>query len=117
MEHLTCHECGKVIMGQPVTAKPNRTLLSPKPPALTVDYCSQECKKLCDHKRYKFYALLDRNASDSECFQFDHWEGKERIGRCKITGKEVRVEPLQPGNNSGQPIECYEHFKLRGQYE
>ena len=65
--------------------------------------------------------MLDQNASDSECFEHDHWEKdrlgrKIRVGKCKITGKEVRVEPGQPGDNSGQPIECYEHFKIRGSY-
>ena len=64
---------------------------------------------------------LDRNASDSECFEHDHWEKdslnrKIRVGKCKITGAEVRVEPGQPGENSGQPIECYEHFELRRSY-
>ena len=128
---MFCFNCKKKIIGKPIVSEPNRSMVSPgsinrwfkdKKDFYYDHFCSELCKKKTDGARYKFWAGLDRNASDSECFVHSHWETdslhrKIRVGYCKITGKEVRVEPLQPGNNSGQPIECYEHFELRSNYK
>lgn len=102
-------------------AKPSRHAMSPNPPTFDFDFCSVECHKKYNKESYKFYAGLDQNASDSQCFEHDHWETdsigrKMRVGKCTITGAEVRVEPLQPGNNSGQPKECCDHFVLHARY-
>lgn len=110
-----CSECGKQ---STLKCKPSRGLTSPNKIESDVYYCSKDCMKIGEKKRYAFFAELDRNASDSKCFEHDHWEkdyiGRNiRVGKCKINGKEVRVEPMQPGDNSGQPIECYEHFEMR----
>jgi len=99
-------------------AKPARHLTSPNTAEFTLDFCSKDCRNEYNKQATKFYSELDRNASDSDCFIHDHWEKDSlnrniRVGRCKITGKEVRVEPGQPGDNSGQPIECYEHWTPR----
>lgn len=80
-------------------------------------YCSKECQKKCQDKTYAYLAELDRNASDGECFEHEGWDKKMRVGRCKITGEKVRVEPLQRGENSGQPMACYEHFVLKKKYQ
>ena len=84
-------------------------------------FCDFLCKKALDKDRNKFMIILDRNSSDSECFEHDYWVKDDihrniRVGKCKITGQEVRVEPQQPGNNSGQPIECYNHWQLSSNF-
>lgn len=109
-----CVECGK---DGTIKSKPSRTLMSPNSPTFYLDFCSKECQSKYNKESYRYYAELDRNASDSECFVHDHWDGIMRVGKCKITGNEVHVEPLQPGNNSGQPKECYEHFVLNRRYQ
>lgn len=101
---------------------PSRHLLSPNRADFTNTYCSKECQKARELECYVFYANIDRNASDSQCFEHIRWVkdnmGRQlRYGRCRITNKEYAVEPLQPGENSGQPIECYNHFQLLKQYE
>ena len=127
---MKCFDCKKEIIKKPIKTTPNRSFLSPRPINYGVKkesefhyeyYCTIECKDRTFKARYKWLAELDKNASDSECFEHDHWEKDNlhrriRVGKCKITGKDVRVEPLQPGDNSGQPIECYRHFKLRNSY-
>ena len=115
-----CFNCGK--SDAKLKTKPNRTFLSPNPPTFSEYYCNESCKEKTFRERYVWFAELDRNASDSECFEHDHWEKDSmrrsmRVGKCKITGKEVRVEPLQPGDNSGQPVECYQHFELKKIYK
>jgi len=79
-------------------------------------YCSEECKRIHQSENYAYWAELDENTSDSECFEAMGWDGIFRIGKCKVTGQRVRVEPLMPWNNSGQPDECTKHFKLRKKY-
>ena len=133
---MKCFECEKEIIGEPIRQLPNRHICSPlsigqlrrisgsKSGLQENDYdhfCSEKCQKELNLKRYAWFAALDRNASDSECFEHISW-AKDRLGRmirfgrCKITGKEYEVEPSQPGDNSGQPKECYDHFKLRENY-
>jgi len=123
---MKCFNCNKVI-SKAIKIEPSYHFTSPgsinrfeknKSKFYYECFCSFKCRKETEKKKYAFFAGLDRNASDSECFIHNHWERDSmyrniRVGKCKITGKEVRVEPQQPGNNSGQPIECYEHFKLR----
>lgn len=111
---MKCNNCRKD--GATYEAKPSRHFMSPNPASFSFFYCDKECANKVNKQDYANLALLDRNASDSECFIHDHWEGIMRVGKCKITGKEVRVEPLQPGDNSGQPKECYEHFELNERY-
>lgn len=139
---MICFECKKEIIGEPIVQEPNRGFLSPSSsvggikdilsrfPSLNsfIDinnyyerFCSKECQDNLNTKRYIWFAVLDQNASDSECFEHIGWKKDDlhrniRVGRCKITGQKVEVEPLQPGDNSGQPIECYNHFKLRKNY-
>jgi len=110
-----CTNCNGVAK---IEAKPSRHLTSPNTASFKLAFCSKKCIKAYNQESGKFYAELDRNSSDSQCFIHDHWEKDKigrnmRVGQCRITGLPVRVEPNQPGNNSGQPIECYEHFKLR----
>lgn len=118
-----CEVCGKESC---IKSEPIRHLMSPNSINMGVNkeeekvylyYCSKECQKKDQNLTYACLAELDRNASDSECFEHIKWDGIYRIGRCKITGKEVRVEPLMPGDNSGQPKECLEHFVLRKKYQ
>ena len=128
-KYKTCFNCKKEISGEPILAEPNRHAMSP----LSVNYgkqksghhydsyCSETCHKETDAARYVFFASLDKNASDSECFEGesaykDRLGRTIRVGKCKITGERVEVEPLQPGNKSGQPQACYEHFELRKSY-
>ena len=127
---MRCFNCKNEIIGEAIKTEPNRSFTSPnsinhgvkdKSKLYYEYYCSSECKEETFKARYKWFAELDKNASDSECFKHDHWEKDSlrrniRVGQCVITGKEVRVEPLQPGNNSGQPIACYKHFELRKSY-
>lgn len=80
-------------------------------------YCSKECQKADQDLTYTCLAEIDRNASDSACFQHERWDGKYRVGVCKITGEKVRVEPLMHGDNSGQPVSCYKHFELHPRYK
>lgn len=113
---MYCTHCKK-ILNKPFMASPARGLVSPNK-IIKLSFCDKKCVDKLNGEAYSFWAELDRNASDSTCFQHDHWESdslhrKIRVGGCKITGGEVRVEPLQPGDNSGQPKECYEHFELR----
>lgn len=114
---MKCSNCKKILKDF-IEAEPARHLTSPNPARFKLKFCNKECLKKFNEEAHSFWANLDRNASDSTCFVHDHWEkdniGRNiRVGKCKITGKEVRVEPLQPGDNSGQPKECYEHFELR----
>lgn len=125
---MQCQECGELAN---IKSEPPRHLTSPnsinrfakdEEDKIYLWYCSRECQKKNQREAYIFWAELDRNASDSECFIHDHWETdrlkrKIRVGRCNITGEEVKVEPLQPGDNSGQPIACYNHFKLKSVYK
>jgi len=118
---MKCFNCNQNIEKFFIKTKPNRHITSPNSANYYDYYCNKQCRKETDDKRYAFFAKLDRNASDSECFIHDHWKkdsiGRNiRVGKCRITGVDVRVEPLQPGNNSGQPEECYKHFVLRKQY-
>lgn len=110
---MICNYC-KTTTNTGILAKPSRHLTSPS--KVLVDdlyFCSSEHRKLYDKDAYAFWGELDRNASDSTCFIHDHWEQNMRVGTCAITGEQVRVEPLMPGNNSGQPKDCIEHFELR----
>lgn len=128
-----CRKCGKKIQGEPIMAKPSRHLTSPNSASWEDPFCSTKCRDIYQKQLYAELAQLDRNASDSECFigngwekkdytgfdgsiLNDHWGAKVRVGRCKITGNQIIVEPLQPGGRSGQPEECYKHFKLRWAY-
>lgn len=126
---MKCSNCKKEIIGVPIKIAPNRGLLSPNPSNYGLEekdsyywyFCSKECKKETEGQCYIFWAQLDRNASDSECFVHERWitnsiGKKMRVGHCNITGEEVIVEPLVPGENSGQPKKCYEHFVLRKSY-
>ena len=83
-------------------------------------FCSKECMDLRNNETYAYWAELDRNASDSECFEHIGWRKigstNHRIGKCKINNKEIIVQPLMIGNNSGQPIECFENFELKHKY-
>jgi len=111
-----CFECGKRCK-EPIWSSPSRHACSPNKFNFKYPFCSTECSNRNQKVNYAHWAELDRNASDSECFEHHGWEGKYRIGRCKITGDAVRVEPVQPGNNSGQPKACYEHFTLLKKYQ
>lgn len=119
-----CVQCGK--SGAPIRVEPNRHACSPnsinwsakkEEDKFYLCFCSKECEKIYQDRSFAFWAELDRNASDAECFSHIAWDGKMRIGKCKVTGEDVRVEPLQPGDNSGQPVACYEHFVLRKKYK
>lgn len=128
---MKCKDCNKELSTSFIKVEPSRHVCSPNSINWIAKtekekyyeyYCSEECRKKLDKERYIFWAEVDRNASDSECFIHDHWEKdtigrKMRVGHCAITGKEIKVEPLQPGDNSGQPKECYEHFSLRKSYK
>lgn len=97
-----------------IWAKPSRHLTSPsKTHVDDLYFCTNQERKEYDRRAYPFWADLDRNASDSTCFMHERWEGQNRVGTCKITGEKVSVEPLMPGNNSGQPKACIEHFVAR----
>jgi hypothetical protein len=126
---MQCSNCKKEIIGVPIKIAPNRGLLSPNPSNCGLEekdsfywyFCSKECKKETEGQCYVFWAQLDRNASDSECFVHDHWEtndmgDKLRVGHCNITGDEIRVYPLESAIVSGQPSTCTEHFKLKKNY-
>lgn len=117
---VKCFECNLDVDEVRIKAFHSRHALSPKTAAscgLKENvFCSKTCQEKSNNECYAFWADLDKNASDSECFVSDGWEGKVRIGHCKITGDSVRVEPLQPGENSGQPKACIEHFVLREKY-
>ena len=121
---MKCFECEKET-NNPIKVEPIRHLTSPnsinygaknESEKYYNHYCSQECRRICEKKVYQWFAELDRNASDSECFKHIRWEKGWRIGKCEITNQEVRVFPLCPSGNSGQPKECEEHFKLRRRY-
>lgn len=122
-----CHrgECGRIIWGKPISSVPARHMCSPSGAGFKNYFCSDNCREINATEAYIFFAELDQNASDSQCFQHIKWikdfEDKRRIapvgrklryGRCKITKQEFAVEPLCPGDNSGQPQECYDHFIL-----
>lgn len=127
---MKCFNCEQDIEC-PVKREPSRHLTSPlsinhgktdKAQHYYEHFCSEACYKQTNGASYRFFAMLDRNASDSACFEHNHWEkdnyGKHiRVGRCGVTGDEVRVEPLQPGDVSGQPKACYEHFILHSRYD
>lgn len=101
-----------------ILVKPLRHLTSPNP-APKYSVCSKECETEFNEnkpKMYAFFAALDRNASDAECFEAEGWDGIFRVGVCRVTKTRVRVEPLMPSENSGQPRECTQHFKLRQKY-
>lgn len=112
-ESEKCGECGKPVK---VKAEPSRHLCSPSRAGFKLGFCSAEHRDQYQIRTYAHLAKLDCNASDSECFEHLHWEGKYRVGRCKVTGEVVRVEPLQPGEKSGQPKACYDHFVLKERY-
>lgn len=118
-----CRNCKKEAI---IKAEPNRHVTSPNSINYGVHkesdkyydwYCSKECMKKDQDLNYAYWAEVDKNASDSECFVGEGWDGIYRIGKCKITGQKVRVEPLMPDTNSGQPKECSEHFVLRKKYK
>lgn len=111
---MNCSQCNKEAT---IKCSPSRHMTSPNSLKMDVWYCSKECKDLGEGVRYTAFAILDKNSSDSECFEHDHWENGMRVGICKITGNEVKVEPLQPGDNSGQPKECYDHWELNSRYK
>ena len=118
---MECAECKKEITGKLIEQKPNRSAISPASSKYLECFCSKECQDKLNLKRYIWFAILDRNACDSECFEHTGWRKDRlhrniRIGKCKITGKIVEVQPLYHGDTSGQPIECYEHFELRKDY-
>jgi hypothetical protein len=138
---MKCFNCKEEITGKTIKAEPNRHMQSPNSINHGVSpdkqyfnyYCSEICRKETDRARYRWFADIDRNASDSECFIHDHWEVRDvtghgphlcpqswgvrvRVGHCKITGNEVVVIPLMPAEASGQPKECTEHFVLRKNY-
>ena len=127
---MKCFNCEKELRDKFIKAEPSYHFTSPgsinrwernKADFYYEYFCDSKCKKILDKARNKFMAELDRNASDSDCFEHERWEKDYfhrniRIGKCKITGKQVRVEPQQPGDNSGQPEECYQHWKLRSNY-
>lgn len=128
---MICDNCKKEIVGQPVKSEPSRHACSPnsinwlakkKEDKYYWNFCSKDCQKSLQDITYAFWANQDRNASDSECFETigvekDRLNRTIRTGKCKITGMDVKVEPLQVGDNSGQPIECYQHFVLREKYQ
>ena len=120
-----CNKCGK---SATIKVEPNRHACSP----LSINdsrvfgninepyyeyFCSAECQKEYGDVNYACWAEIDRNASDSECFEHIGWDGKMRLGKCKITGESVRVQPQMPGDNSGQPRSCYLHFELKQKYK
>lgn len=117
---MRCVYCKK--QGASIEFNPSRWLCSPcgynqfekKPHSLVA--CSPECVKEFNKRIYAFWATIDRNASDSECFVHESWDGKMRVGYCSKTGKRVRVEPMMHGDNSGQPKSCYDHFVLHNRY-
>ena len=123
--NITCKNSGCL---NPATLKiePSRHFMSPN--SINYDakndarkyynwYCSPKCRDYDQGLTYAFLAELDKNASDGDCFEHDNWEGEYRIGKCNITGERIRVIPLQPGDRSGQPQACYDHFKLRLEYQ
>lgn len=112
---MQCQNCKKNT-NNPVDEVPSRHACSPLRADFKTSYCSKECATEHQKENYAYWADIDRNASDGECFEHERWDGKYRVGRCKITGQQVRVEPMQPGNNSGQPKECEEHFVLNERY-
>lgn len=123
---MKCFECKKDFQENAIKAEPNRHACSPnsfnwnaknEQEKRYLYFCNQECKNVYQKKNYAEWAEFDRNASDSECFQHETWDGDFRIGTCKVTGMKVRVEPLMPGDRSGQPKECYDHFTLRETYK
>lgn len=114
---MKCSYCSQEIVGIPFEASPSRHFMSPSKADFKLLYCNKEHATLKNDSDYAFIAELDRNASDSECFEGDGWEGIYRTGTCKISGRRIRVEPLMPGERSGQPTECVEHFKLRRKYQ
>jgi len=103
-----CKECGKEITGKPYKRGVNRHMLSPntmldkKGKKYFNIYCSEKCADKADKDRYRFFADIDENCSDCKHFKHDHWEKEMRIGSCKYH-KHIKVEPLMPNNNSGQP--------------
>lgn len=112
MQCLWCKENKELTVSQ----RPNRTATSPNRASFNVDFCSLECAKKWQDNNYAAFADLDQNASDSECFVGEGWDGDYRVGHCSITGKAVRVLPMFPADRSGQPPECASHFKLRASY-
>jgi hypothetical protein len=114
LDVIECANCGKT---PKIISRPTRSLVSPEKPGHAVMYCSERCKNQNDLERYVFYAQIDRNASDSECFVHDGWNGKMRVGHCKITNEKYEVEPLMSGENSGQPKSCYQHFVIHPRYK
>ena len=115
-----CWNCG--IGKVTIRTKPLRHLLSPSIPTWGTnnpwkeEFCSKECQKEFQSASEAFWANVDRNASDSDCFEHIKWGKGVRIGRCKITGDEFQVQPLMFGENSGQPQACYDHFVLHKSY-
>ena len=126
-----CLHCGSTLPENFVLANSTRHVTSPNPSVCAFPFCNQEHANKWNDIKYAHLADLDRNASDSECFEHIEWvrsefknfDGtifygpKKRKGRRKITGEEVIVEPLQPSENSGQPKECTEHFELLERYK
>lgn len=126
-----CNFCSKRSKNM-IFDNPVRHMLSPngfnqgvsKERQMSLSFCSKECRNSGQKERYSFWAELDRNASDSKCFVHEGWEKRRvglhtismRKGHCRITGKSFFVEPLQPGENSGQPKECVDHFELLERY-
>lgn len=122
-----CLNCGTAEWK--IKTVPSRHLLSPRPyndsqawggcklPAF-ICFCSKKCADEHNSACYSWFAKLDRNCSDSECFESNgKWDGEYRLGKCVVTGREVRVIPQTPGDRSGQPEECYDHFVLRKKYQ
>lgn len=126
MDKRKCKQCGKENLSDYlIKSEPNRHACSPN--SININkkseqdkfylyYCSKECQKKDQDLTYACWAELDKNVNDSECFEGTGWEGNLRVGKCKITGKELKIFPMMPAEASRQPEECTDHFILRKKY-
>jgi hypothetical protein len=112
---MICQQC-KIELDTPVNEVPARHACSPERARFSVAFCSKNCAGVWQKQNYAYWAELDLNASDSECFVHERWLNEYRIGKCSVTGDEVKVQPMQPHYKSGQPQQCTEHFKLHERY-
>jgi hypothetical protein len=112
---MICHLCVKEVV-EVVSEVPARHACSPERANFKIVFCSKDCARAWQKDNYTLWAELDRNASDSSCFIHERWEGKYRVGVCRITGQPVVAMPLQPSNRSGQPSDCADHFSLHSRY-
>lgn len=134
-----CFYCKKEFTHEAIQAEPCRHAMSPNSinhgskaeDRFYLYFCSKECEVKYQKETYAYWAELDRNPSDSECFEGIGWEGDERVGRCTITGKILRIIPMMPGEkcilyktptepvsveNKESVEECVGHFVLRKKY-